>query len=357
MILKLFGSGAYHAAVEIEDLDGVEFSYGYTEDGGTGVFGIPAKTCAAHRYRETIEKSTFKSTEEINELLDEMSDLWLGQDYDLLKHNCCHFSDELLKSLAAGSLPSWVLSLAGVGEGLAGHIDEHFEMGREMRNAPPTGSYRTSDYVRGRIAKLVVRGKAARGASPTLDDGFHFTDFARGVIAPSPKTESNLPIVVWIDFKGDEAFEKSGLKTEKGICFRGFTANPKSDDYEGPAKWLEFITDKAAESDRLRVVILNKNQLQQIVPVVREAAEETGSEPPTFVLVQRTVTGSFSDEEIGKFGIDPKFITNDWAKARKLALDCIMSRSWSVTSWRTISNASGSKESSGSDGLARPSNS
>ena len=44
---------------------------------------------------------------------------WWGDDYDLLRNNCCFLVDHLLKILVGKSLPSWIFSLAKVGDGLA----------------------------------------------------------------------------------------------------------------------------------------------------------------------------------------------------------------------------------------------
>ena len=44
---------------------------------------------------------------------------WWGDDYDLLRNNCCFLVDHLLKILVGKPLPSWIFSLAKVGDGVA----------------------------------------------------------------------------------------------------------------------------------------------------------------------------------------------------------------------------------------------
>lgn len=44
---------------------------------------------------------------------------WWGDDYDLLSNNCCFLVDHLLKILVGKPLPSWIFSLAKIGDGLA----------------------------------------------------------------------------------------------------------------------------------------------------------------------------------------------------------------------------------------------
>merc|ERR1712032_982970 len=40
---------------------------------------------------------------------------WIGTEYDLLRHNCCVFSNILCEKLGVGSIPSWVTNLAAAG--------------------------------------------------------------------------------------------------------------------------------------------------------------------------------------------------------------------------------------------------
>ncbi|CAL1171941.1 unnamed protein product [Cladocopium goreaui] len=110
--LEAMGTGAYHAGVEV---NAKEWSYGYTPD-NTGVFPCPPKGCKAHVYKESIDMGeTEKSKTEIDNIIEEMKENWLGIDYDLLHKNCCLFSAELVKKLGVGPVPSWVTNLAAAG--------------------------------------------------------------------------------------------------------------------------------------------------------------------------------------------------------------------------------------------------
>lgn len=330
--MALLGSGAYHAAVEIEGLN-EEVSFGCTDEAGTGLFIVPPKGCEAHRYRESIDMGTTSmSLRDIHKLIDTMSDEWPGMDYDLLRHNCCHFCAAILERLGAKPMPNWVLSLAGVGAGLDDHIGEKVDLGKQARGALPLDSYHMGDYTRGALVGVAIRGKQARGAPPT--PSLHFTDFARGMVSkvvggsPSanitPDTAGDLGDsasegqgIVWIDFKGESAFGKTGLQKAPGITFKGFTADMNSADCVGPAVWITYITERAGSvKTRVAAVILNKAQLQQIVPAVKNHCREIACEPPTFILVSR----SASPEEAAEFGIDPLNITSDWGKAAEKAL-------------------------------------
>lgn len=111
-VLQPLGTGAFHGAVEVY---GQEWSFGFCEE-GTGVFPCPPKGCDMHAYREAVPMGeTALSEREVAELLDTMSKEWAGRDYDLLRRNCCNFSDALCVRLGVGNVPTWVTNLAGAG--------------------------------------------------------------------------------------------------------------------------------------------------------------------------------------------------------------------------------------------------
>lgn len=114
-VMRLLGTGAYHAGVEVHSQ---EWSFGYS-DYGTGVMRYMPQNCSPHRYYKSIEMGiTFLEPHEVLELIHSMSRQWVGQDYDLLRQNCCDFSDALCVELGVGHLPNWVMSLADVGANL-----------------------------------------------------------------------------------------------------------------------------------------------------------------------------------------------------------------------------------------------
>lgn len=53
--------------------------------------------------------------EQVTHLLSQLVEEYLGDDYDLLRRNCCHFVDDVLQRLGTGRLPGWVYRLARVG--------------------------------------------------------------------------------------------------------------------------------------------------------------------------------------------------------------------------------------------------
>jgi len=105
--------GVFHVGVEI---DGVEWSYGYSER-GTGVSCDFPKMDRCHHFRETIKMDVSDVTlSEFDQLIRELKQEYVGNEYHLFKRNCCHFADDLCHRLKVGEIPSWVYRLANVGE-------------------------------------------------------------------------------------------------------------------------------------------------------------------------------------------------------------------------------------------------
>lgn len=113
---KICKTGAFHGAVEVY---GKEWSFGSTEK-GTGVFCCSPKQCEAHTYLHSLPMgSTALSKAQVLASIGRLAKEWQGEDYDLLRCNCCHFADALLAELGLGPLPRQFLSLAGAGAAIA----------------------------------------------------------------------------------------------------------------------------------------------------------------------------------------------------------------------------------------------
>jgi len=188
--LRAVGTGAFHGAVEVY---GQEWSYGGVEE-GTGVFSCPPKGCTAHVYRESVPMGqTAMSHSEVNLLLAELEQEWPGRDYDLLAHNCCHFSEELCKRLQVPeAFPKWVKSLAGAGakvsHAVVGTVDKAGELvdaGKQVRGADSDEAYKIGDLTRGLWAtgKQAVAATIQAGQESRHGDSYKFGDFSRGVVS------------------------------------------------------------------------------------------------------------------------------------------------------------------------------
>lgn len=108
-ILRPMGSGAFHCGVEIF---GREWSYRGCQE-GTGVF-----CCTPRYYRGQVSSESMEmgiselSSCNVLNLIGVLQQEWLGQDYQLLSHNCCHFCQRLCACLGVNPIPPWVMSLA-----------------------------------------------------------------------------------------------------------------------------------------------------------------------------------------------------------------------------------------------------
>jgi len=106
------GTGAFHAGVQVF---GREISYGFSES-GSGVFSCEPKKCHDHVFRESVAMgSTDLNENDVVDLTKRLAKEWRGADYDLLRHNCCSFSNAMCEHLGVGPLPPWVTNLAAAG--------------------------------------------------------------------------------------------------------------------------------------------------------------------------------------------------------------------------------------------------
>ena len=69
-------------------------------------FQSPPRQCSMHTYKESIYMGDCKlPLERFVEILVDMMREWVGTDYDLLRKNCCIFSDALCIALGVGPIP------------------------------------------------------------------------------------------------------------------------------------------------------------------------------------------------------------------------------------------------------------
>jgi len=115
------GGQVLHAGVEVY---GQEWSYGETEEGSGVTRCKPKSEQAGHHFCESVYMGeTRLSKQAVKELLREFAREWRGQDYNLIRHNCCHFSDSFCQRLGVGPIPKYVNCLADK----AATIDDMFK--------------------------------------------------------------------------------------------------------------------------------------------------------------------------------------------------------------------------------------
>mmetsp|Transcript_82340 Transcript_82340/g.182926 ORF Transcript_82340/g.182926 Transcript_82340/m.182926 type:complete len:558 (-) Transcript_82340:87-1760(-) len=136
-VLRPLGTGVFHCGVEVY---GLEWSYGFNGKGGggqSGVFFCTPRTNDAHSYRETLQMGqTSLSQHQVKALLAQMAAQWKSKDYDLLRHNCCHFCDALCERLGVNPVPPWVTNMAAAGAACRSMLQQE---GQELLLPPPQG--------------------------------------------------------------------------------------------------------------------------------------------------------------------------------------------------------------------------
>ena len=137
--LHAVGTGAYHVGVEI---NGVEYAYGATSvPHQTGVFTCFPRLSPGYQYRTTIDlgerplirrswvsvpstndsqMTVYREVEDFIEgrtVMKEMSREYMGNDYDILRKNCCTFARQACLRLGVPDeeIPSWFRNLAESG--------------------------------------------------------------------------------------------------------------------------------------------------------------------------------------------------------------------------------------------------
>jgi len=140
--LHLLGTGAYHVGVEV---DNVEYAFGaHNMPNMTGVFTCRPRQSPGFSYRTTIDFGRVEIKKKIQievpaekqgpefgqsrnrqleiyvnakEILQELSLTYLGNDYNLLRKNCCTFARDALLHLGikAEDIPSWFINISEAG--------------------------------------------------------------------------------------------------------------------------------------------------------------------------------------------------------------------------------------------------
>jgi len=123
-ILRALGTGAFHCGVEVY---GREWSYRGNSSSATGVFSCRPCECDRHSYYESMPMgSTTLSEDDVLLLVKQLEKEWLGTYYNVLTHNCCHFSELFCRCLGVADIPPWLTNLADTGAAIADGL-EHIQ--------------------------------------------------------------------------------------------------------------------------------------------------------------------------------------------------------------------------------------
>ncbi|EEA06476.1 uncharacterized protein CMU_009680 [Cryptosporidium muris RN66] len=108
-LTRIFELGAFHAGVEVY---GIEYCYGLTTDGSSGLTVNMPRQHPTHIYRESITMGRTKYTRnEVKLLITRLKYKWPGSEYNIFRRNCLNFADEFCQILEVGTIPNYVRSL------------------------------------------------------------------------------------------------------------------------------------------------------------------------------------------------------------------------------------------------------
>lgn len=115
--LWFLGSSLLHTGVVIPALDREYAFGGHNHPDLSGVYWTkPRMLPPGGTWRcELLQGFTFRSKAEIEEIVQEVSGNFLGTSYNLLSHNCNHFTTFLCDKLVGRAAPAWLNRAASIG--------------------------------------------------------------------------------------------------------------------------------------------------------------------------------------------------------------------------------------------------
>ncbi|KAL9123722.1 MAG: hypothetical protein Q9217_006877 [Psora testacea] len=118
--LWFIGSSLLHTGVFVKALD-KEYAFGgHDRPGMSGVYWTrPGTEPPGGTFRcELLQGFTFQTESEIEGIIKDISQEFLGQSYNLLTNNCNHFTSYLCEKLTSRPAPSWLNRAASIGVAL-----------------------------------------------------------------------------------------------------------------------------------------------------------------------------------------------------------------------------------------------
>ena len=119
-VLWFFGSSLLHTGVFIKSVDREYAFGGHDRPGMSGVYWTKPRTePPGGTFRcELLQGFTFRSQQEVEAIIKEVSQEFLGRSYNLLSNNCNHFTNHLCQKLTNKPAPGWLNRAASIGVAL-----------------------------------------------------------------------------------------------------------------------------------------------------------------------------------------------------------------------------------------------
>jgi len=207
------GIGIFHSGVEI---NGREYSYGGHEFAYSGVFDIVPRSAAGAVFRESISLGTTQlSANEIQQIIDELSDQFTGNSYHPLRRNCNSFSEELCRRLVNKGIPGYVNRLANLGSSLSCIIPQYGL--RVLGILPPT----SGDDVHNKDDDANSENSTKRSFSAFSGSGNSLSD--------DPSSDDDSSRTSSFSFSDDSRRERAANAAYKRMTVIGYTTSSELD--------------------------------------------------------------------------------------------------------------------------------
>ncbi|KAK4695393.1 deubiquitinase DESI2, partial [Lecanoromycetidae sp. Uapishka_2] len=118
--LWFFGSSLLHTGVVVHSLNREYAFGGHDRPGASGVYWTrPGMEPPGGTFRcELLQGFTFQAEHEIETIIKDVSQEFLGPSYNLLSNNCNHFTSHLCQKLTGKVGPAWLNRAASIGVAL-----------------------------------------------------------------------------------------------------------------------------------------------------------------------------------------------------------------------------------------------
>jgi len=193
------GTGAFHVALVVYDQ---EWSYAHCES-GSGVFSCQPGGCSKPSkresvlvrhalprscHRESIDMGrTSRSPADVTAIVKRLSLEWLGDEYDLIGHNCSNFLDAFVEDLGVSPSPDWLVSLAGTGALVARrYLKERWRQQKEEGecDADSVANRKKQNQARARHCEVGCQDRPSGARLPQTKNTLLYAeniDFAKGL--------------------------------------------------------------------------------------------------------------------------------------------------------------------------------
>eukprot|EP01012_Entosiphon_sulcatum_P009960 TRINITY_DN15748_c0_g1_i1.p1 TRINITY_DN15748_c0_g1~~TRINITY_DN15748_c0_g1_i1.p1 ORF type:complete len:287 (+),score=67.82 TRINITY_DN15748_c0_g1_i1:242-1102(+) len=143
--MGMIGLGLFHTGLQVY---GREYAYGQTDEDCSGIFWLVPRS--AHMpFKEAVSLGrTLHTPGQVLAILEKITPMWNGRDYEILTKNCNHFTEAFATELGLTEFPSWVNRAARFGDTFVPNSVIDFVISR-LAEQPPTADEEGTEHVGG----------------------------------------------------------------------------------------------------------------------------------------------------------------------------------------------------------------